>query len=559
MKRKSGRLLTLIFVLILLGGVYFISNWNRNNYSKESLKLEILGPSESTLSQEIEYVVKYKNNGNFRLESPELIFVPPENSVQDENILERQVLGADKLGEAIYPGEEKNFSFKVRLLGKEGEAKVAKAYLSYQPKDLKARYESSTSFTTVIKSVPLTFEFDLPSKIEPAKDFNFRINYFSSVDYPLTDLRCQLEYPFGFEFNQATPKSIDKTDWEIPVLNKAEGGRIEISGKITGEVGDVKIFKAKLGIWKDGEFILLKEDEKGVEIIKPSLYLRQEINGNPQYTASAGDWLHYQIYFKNIGDETLTNLFLVNKLEGEAFDFQTMKSDSGNFQPGDNSIIFDWRKVSSLSYLLPMAEGKIDFWIKLKDDLGNVKNPTLKNTVFISQAREEFVTKVGSKLEIAQRGYFQDEVFGNSGPLPPRVGDITSYTIVWQAKNYYSEVKNVRVRAVLPQSVILTGKIFPESETSKFSFDSQSREIVWSLGDLGMVQEGPISFPSISFQVAFTPESSQVGQIPQIIGEAKITGEDVWTETILESTSMAIGTDLPDDETVTPALGTVQP
>jgi len=559
MKRKTRRLLTLIFVLILLGGIYFISNWNKNNYSKESLKLEILGPSESTLSQEIEYVVKYKNNGNFRLESPELIFVPPENSVQEGNILERQVLGTDKLGEAIYPGEEKSFSFKVRLLGREGEAKAAKAYLSYQPKDLKARYESSTSFTTVIKSVPLTFEFDLPSKIELGKDFNFRINYFSSVDYPLTDLRCQLEYPFGFEFSQATPKSIDKTDWEIPVLNKAEGGRIEISGKITGEVGDVKIFKAKLGIWKDGEFILLKEDEKGVEIIKPSLYLRQEINGNPQYAASAGDWLHYQVYFKNIGDETLTNLFLVNKLEGEAFDFQTIKSDLGNFQPGDNSIIFDWRKVSSLSYLLPVAEGKVDFWIKLKDDLGNVKNPTLKNTVFISQAREEFVTKVGSKLEIAQRGYFQDEVFGNSGPLPPKVGDITSYTIVWQAKNYYSEVKNVRVRAILPQSVVLTGKIFPESETSKFSFDSQSREIVWSLGDLGIVQEGPMSFPSISFQVAFTPESSQVGQTPQIIGEAKITGEDVWTETLLESTSTAIGTDLPDDEAVTPALGTVQP
>lgn len=548
----------LILILILLGGIYFAFNWNKNNYSKESLKLEILGPNDATLSQEVEYLVKYKNNGNFRLENPELIFVPPENSAEDGNILERQVLGTEKLGQAIYPGEEKSFSFKVRLLGEEGEAKTAKAYLSYQPKELKARYESSTSLTTVIKSVPLTFEFDLPSKIELGKDFNFRINYFSNIDYPLTNLRCQLEYPFGFEFGQANPKSIDKTDWEIPVLNKSEGGRIEVSGKITGEVGNVKIFKAKLGIWKNGEFILLKEAEKGIEIIKPSLYLRQEINGNPQYAASPGDWLHYQVYFKNIGDEALTNLFLVNKLEGELFDFKTMKSDSGNFQSGDNSIIFDWRKAGSLSYLIPMDEGKVDFWIKLKDDLGNIKNPTLKNTVFISQAREEFVTKVGSKIEMAQRGYFQDEVFGNSGPIPPKVGDTTSYTIAWQVKNY-SEVKNVRVRAVLPENVILTGKIFPESETSKFSFDSQSREIVWSLGDLRVVQGSPTSSPSISFQVAFTPENSQMFQTPQIIGEAKITGEDVWTETILESTSPAIKTDLPDDETITPGLGIVQP
>jgi hypothetical protein len=41
------------------------------------------------------------------------------------------------------------------------------------------------------------------------------------------------------------------------------------------------------------------------------------------------------------------------------------------------------------------------------------------------------------------------------------------------------------VKAVLPQEVELTGKIFPEDQTPKFTFDSQSREIVWDVGDLG--------------------------------------------------------------------------
>jgi hypothetical protein len=555
-KRRTFSFIIGILVILIITITFL--NWRKNIYSKEVLKLEILGPAEVTLGQEVEYVVKYKNNGNFRLEDPELVFQPPENSIKDEKIFERQILGKDQLGEAIYPGEEKSIPFKMQLLGKEGEVKIANASLSYQPKNLKARYTSTTSFTTTIKSVPITFEFDLPSKVEVNKDFVFRINYFSNLDFLLTDLRCQIEYPSGFEFIESTPKSLEKTEWVIPVLNKSQGGRIEIKGTITGEIGEAKIFKAKLGIWKEGEFILLKEAERGVEMTKLSLYLRQEINGNPQYIAMSGDWLHYEIYFKNIGDEELNNLSLINKLEGEAFDFQTIKSDLGITRPGEDSVVFDWARVPKLQYLAPMDEGKVDFWIKLKDDLGNVKNPILQNRVFIGQLKEEFLTKISSKLEIVQKGYFEDEIFGNSPPLPPKVGGTTTYTIIWQVKNYYSDVKNAKVKATLPSQVSLTGKIFPEEMASKFAFDSQSKEIVWSIGDLE--REMGISKPplTLAFQIAFSPDESQKGQTPEIIGEAKISGEDSWTESEIKAIFSAITTALPDDPTMTKEKGIIQ-
>ena len=522
--------------MALLVGLIGYWSWQKNIYSKEILKLEILGPETVNLAEDFEYIVKYKNNGAVRLEEPKLIFEYPKQALPSEN----KPLWQERTLDDIYPGEERSLPFKAKLLGKEGERLTAKASLSYRPKNLKARYESTTTFTTLIKSVPLTFEFDLPSKIESGKNFIFRINYFSNIDYPLTDLRTQLEYPLGFEFITSTPKSLEKNEWIIPVLNKGQGGRIEISGRVSGEVGQAKIFRAKLGIFKEGEFILLKEATKGLEIIKPLIYLRQEINGNPQYVALPGAWLHYEIYFKNIGDEVLTNLFMVSQLEGEAFDFQTIKSDLGQTEPGSNSVIFDWRRISQLQYLVPMEEGKVDFWIKLKDDLGLVKNPILRNKVFISQVKEEFVTKISSKLEIVQRGYFQDEVFGNSGPIPPKVGETTTYTIIWQVKNYYSIVKDVKVKATLPEGVELTGKIFPQEESLKFAYDLQSREIVWSVGDL---EGGSGVFrpaKNIAFQIAFTPNESQRGQTLEIISEAKITGEDSWTERIIEATSKSI-------------------
>ena len=545
----------IIFLIILAGGAGLAGfwNWKSNIYSKEVLKLEILAPSEAALAEEIEYLVKYKNNGDIRLEEPRLIFEYPKYSIVEGNVSR-----IEKSLDDIYPGEEKTISFKAKLLGREGEVRLAKTWLSYRPKNLKARYESATTFTTTIKSVPLTFEFDLPGKIESGKDFRFRVNYFSNVTELLTDLRIQVDYPFGFEFIESSPRSLEKNEWVIPVLNKSQGGRIEVSGRLSGEIGEARIFRAKLGIWREGEFISLKETEKGVEIIKPLIYLRQEINGNPQYIASPEDWLHYEIYFKNIGDDALNNLFMICNLEGEAFDFQTLKSDLGNFEPGDNSVVFDWRRVSKLQYLAPMEEGRVDFWVKLKDDLGMTKNPILRNKVFISQVKEEFVTKISSKLEIVQKGYYEDEVFGNSGPIPPKVGVITTYTIIWQVKNYYSDVKDVKVKAVLPPQVNLTEKIFPEEAVSKFSFDSESREIVWSVGDLERGKGVSSPPPNIAFQVEFLPNTSQIGQTPEIIGQAKVESLDSWTEMTLQSVASSINTTLPDDPTITEGMGRVQ-
>jgi len=545
----------IIFLIILAGGAGLAGfwNWKSNIYSKEVLKLEILAPSEAALAEEIEYLVKYKNNGDIRLEEPRLIFEYPKYSIVEGNVSR-----IEKSLDDIYPGEEKTISFKAKLLGREGEVRLAKTWLSYRPKNLKARYESATTFTTTIKSVPLTFEFDLPGKIESGKDFRFRVNYFSNVTELLTDLRIQVDYPFGFEFIESSPRSLEKNEWVIPVLNKSQGGRIEVSGRLSGEIGEARIFRAKLGIWREGEFISLKETEKGVEIIKPLIYLRQEINGNPQYIASPEDWLHYEIYFKNIGDDALNNLFMICNLEGEAFDFQTLKSDLGNFEPGDNSVVFDWRRVSKLQYLAPMEEGRVDFWVKLKDDLGVAKNPILRNKVFISQVKEEFVTKISSKLEIVQKGYYEDEVFGNSGPIPPKVGEKTSYTIIWQVKNYYSDVKDVKVKAVLPPQVNLTEKIFPEEAVSKFSFDSESREIVWSVGDLERGKGVSSPPPNIAFQVEFLPNTSQIGQTPEIIGQAKVESLDSWTEMTLQSVASSINTTLPDDPTITEGMGRVQ-
>ncbi|MFC1663841.1 hypothetical protein ACFL0A_01825 [Patescibacteria group bacterium] len=554
MKAKFNLFLVLIFTVLGIVGFWY---WQKNLYSKEILKLEILGPEEVQAFEEIEYLVKYKNNGNTTLEEPELIFEYPENSLVSE-----ESLRIKKTLEDIYPGEERSFSFKGRLLGNENETKTAKTSINYRPKNLKAFYNSETSFATKIKFVPLTFELDLPSRVEADRTIKFSLNYFSNSDWPISNLRIVCQYPSDFEFIKSQPSALEKNEWDIHLLNKTEGGRIEIEGKLSGQIKEQKIFQAKLGIWQNDQFILLKEAIKGVEIAKPSLSVFQQINGKSDYVASAGDLLHYEIFFRNIGEEFFSNLFLISTLEGKAFDFETLKTESGQFNTGDNSLIWDWREVPKLRFLGQGEEGKVEFWMNLKEEWEQLspqdKNFTLKNKVIISSSsiKEEFETKINSKLEILQSGYFEDEIFGNSGPMPPQVDKTTTYTIIWQAKNYYNDLKNVKVKAILPPEVKLTGKIFPEG--AKLTFDLKSREIVWDVGNLGPGQGVLSEAANIAFQVAQTPGPSQKGQILTIINTAEISGEDQFTEQILKAQDGAIDTTLPDDSTITKEMGRVQ-
>src|SRR3989339_2145573 len=143
---------TIVFIILFLIIVAsFFAFWYYRDkvFSKEILRLEILAPENTKMGEEIEYTVKYKNNGNFILENPKLIFELPENSLTEDS----KTRFAEDLPN-IYPGDEEFVKFKGRLLGKDNDLKVARAWLSYTPKNLTARYESDTTFTTKIETVP---------------------------------------------------------------------------------------------------------------------------------------------------------------------------------------------------------------------------------------------------------------------------------------------------------------------------------------------------------------------------------------------------------------------
>jgi len=516
-------------------------------FSKEILKLEILGPDTAKVGEEIEYTVVYKNNGNFVLEQPKLVFELPDNSLTEDS----KTLLTQNLDD-IYPGAQESVKFKARLLGKDGDLKTAKASLSYVPKNITATYESDTTFITKIDATPITLDFDLPTKVEQGKSLQYSINYFSNVDYPLENLSIKIDSTPGFNFVSSDPTSLDNLEWKLRTLNKAQGGRISIAGNVSASTSQNLTFSASLGMWQGGDFIVIKQTSVTVQVIQPLLFISQQINGSSSYVASPGETLHYQVFFRNIGSTPFDNLFVVAKLDSSALDMSTIQAGmGGQVQPNDNMVVWDQSQVAQLRHLDVQEQGEVDFTVKVKTNwspsITDENSTTINDSINISQITQKFTIKVNSGLVISQKGYYQSSDISNSGPIPPKAGSATTYTINWEIKNYFSDAKNVKVKAVLPKNISLTGRIMPQDQLSNFSFDSASREIVWSSGDI-QAGTGVTGDPvMLSFQVSLTPDSSQKGSTASLIGQVQISGENQFTNTTITSQDSGVSTNLPDD------------
>ncbi len=548
MDNRIIKIALLVMALLAIAGTWL---WFRNTYSKEVLKLEILGPSETEAGSEVTYTVRYKNNGNIRLEEPKLIFDYPENSIipsywmetDDERVTVRGDKKIEIILSDIQPGEERSEDFDAVIFGIDNATIKATATLEYKPRNLNVRYESETSHTLKISSVPLTFEIHLPSRVEPGTEFSFDVNYFSRMDYPLTDLMVQIDYPSEFRFINSRPRpSFENSEWEIGVLNKGQGGRIEVSGVLQDSSLRAKTFEATLGFWQNGRFIPLKRSVRGVELATPPIFITHRVNERSNYSASPGEYLYYQISFLNMGEDLLENLFLTVKLDESVIDFDNVQSGSGNFQRNAGTILWDSNEVSELRFLPTMEEGKVDFWVKVKDRIEGT-NPVIRADVSLNNVNERIITKVNSEISLIQRGYFNEGPFDNYGPQPPSVGSSTSYTIRWQVNNRHNDLEDAKVRATLAPGTRLSGDISPEE--AGISFDSASREIVW---DIGNIPSGVGS--EVFFQIVFDPRNDQRGDELDIISEARFSARDTWTDAIISATYRAISTALPDDPSI---------
>lgn len=524
--KKIILIFLLVMIIILAGSIWWL--YRDNVTSRGDLLLELIAPETVVIGQPVEYTLRLKNQGNFTLTNAELLFEFPRYAQPmepNETMIRRQ------LEEDIYPGQEQQFVFQAKIFGQEKEILTAKAKVDYQVQGLKTYYTADTSAMTVVSSVPLTLEISLPQSVAPNEDFQFSLNYFSALNETLENVGLRLSTTKGFQLISSNPSDEEPGEWQIPFLVSQDGGRIRLVGRADAEIPEV-VLNVQLGVWTEQGFATLKRVSRKIEVSEAPIHLSFQTNGSFDYVADPGDSLHCQVYFRNVAEKPLENQFLTISLNGDYLDLESLRATQGTYQPGHNSILWDWRAIPELRFLDRDEEGQVDFWIDLKESWPvRSMNPQVELEVEIGSIRQVFTIKINSRLELVQRVYADNEFFDDIGPIPLQLNETTKYTVFWELKNTYNLVGDIWAAVELPKEAMLTDMVFPEEEKSKLVFSPEDNRLIWEVGQLEPEQKA-----ILAFQLVTTPRSASSLDSP-LIGLTEVQGKDLWTEQVISTTS----------------------
>lgn len=540
-KKLISRLIATFFILAVaaagyLGYIYFFQT-----FKKSDVSLRITGPESVESGENVEFSVSYQNRSDFDLENAVLVFQWPQGAVPKDST---SLAIEQRLG-TIASGRAKSFVFEGQFFGATNDKLSVGATLKYVPKDQGKTYESKAAFESIISTTPFSVVMSMPPRAVSGNEVELLVEYQNLSETPFSDMQLKLEYPEGFVFSSSEPApSFSNNIWEFDKISGKESGKMKIKGVLSGRDNENKLFQAFIGKSEKDEFIVYNEEDTTVVMSSTILLVYQTINESREVAASLNDRLYYKITYRNTSDIAIPNVVISAKLDGVAIDHKSFDINLGSFSGATNSIIWNAAGVRELGIVGPGEQGEVKFSLRIKDKLDiasfNDKNFVVSSTVKVESDQipeslkgipigneDKVDVKVNTVVDFSMRGFYKDAPIENTGPMPPRVGQKTTYNIVWQLTNTSNDIDNARIEASLPPNVAWESKISPQ--TANIAYDKSSGKIVWDIGKIPSGAGFIMPAMQAAFKVSILPGLADVGKTVELISKAKFEGTDSFT------------------------------
>ena len=358
-------LLSLVLFIVLVS-VWYIFVGKNGNFSGENIDLKIELPQEAVNGETFEFKVSWQNKEKVVLEEVNLSFRYPVGFAlvtEDGNRLDSYSVGRlDKLasGEKV---------FRAQILGEANEIKTLEAVLTYRPANFSSLFQKVSQGEVKLTEANLSFEFILPESLLDGEELNLKIKYKNTTNKDLEKLRIQLEYPAGFEFKKSDPVTTAKLHDMFSLLTLAAGedGIISISGKLSGQAGDKKLFKASLGVVDQfKQFYPQISRSQEVLVVKPDVSLVFTAGKEQILNVLPGELVSFNIKYKNVGNVIIKNAVVEVNLKPQYFDLASLNIEqAGKFDGA--KIIWDESADPELKELKSDKGGDLRFQLKVLD------------------------------------------------------------------------------------------------------------------------------------------------------------------------------------------------
>ncbi|HEY5382936.1 MAG TPA: hypothetical protein VIJ88_00015 [Candidatus Paceibacterota bacterium] len=555
---------SLVFFILAMAAAAYIFFGGGNIISPGNIDLQVVMPSLIDAGKAVPFEIIVGNRNTSAISLVDLVITYPNGTrdPQDSGAALSQV--RQTIG-TVAPGQQIKQTASGIFYGQEGTQEKVQVALEYSIAGSNAVFEKQAEADFVIGSSPVSVSIDAPSEAIAGQQFPITITVQSNATTPIQNLVMQGQYPFGFSVASTTPQAqTGGTFWQLGTLAPGASAVIHLIGSIDGQDGDQRVFRFIAGSNTDPTdttiAVPILTVPQTITVRKPFISGVITVNGQggKDISVSGASPLQGTLTWQNNLPTAVSNVQLTLTLTGPALDKNSVSASNGFYQSQNGTITWSSAQDPELADIPAGGQGSFQFsFASLPAGSGGVliTNPTISLNLAVQGTRQDqnnvpqqvssaasAQVSIASALSLTSQAFHFSGPFTNSGPMPPQAESDTSYGVVWTVKNSSNTVANAIVSATLPPYVR-----YVSSPTLGVSYDSASRTVTWSLGDLNAGVGYTAAAKQASFQIVVTPSLSQVGTAPALTSAVSLAGQDRFAQVTLNATADAPTTFLPND------------
>ena len=496
-----------VFCIAAVGiGLYLFLNGS-NLISGNNIDVNISGPVSIPGGSPVLFGVKVTNNNNADLGLVDMSVNFPAGATDPSNPTQVLTSYTHLLGD-IPVGQSTSTSFSAILFGEENTQKTITVTLTYQVKGSTAVFTKTATYDILINSSPIIITASSFSSITSGQEFDMTLNLKSNSQDVLKNVLLKVAYPFGYTYLSSNlPTLSDNATWKIGDIPAGATQTIIIHGKLEGQDADVRIFHFSVGAQSSSNTSVIGTQYgtvvQNMTIEKPFISIGVGIDGDNSSTDVVGHFNNPNritlSWFNNL-PVAVSNVIITANLSGSAYDKTKVLPDAGYFNSAQDQIVWNQQTNPELATVAAGANGTVTFSVTPNNIGGSSGNQLINPNVIISasvtadRTQESGVSgalsatvnrniKVASSVSLSGRVVRSIGPFTNTGPIPPKAEQKTTYTIIWTISNTTSSVSNAQVTATLPPYVKWLGATSPSSEN--ITFDQNTGMVTWNAGSVG--------------------------------------------------------------------------
>ncbi|MDO8742337.1 MAG: hypothetical protein Q7J45_02250 [bacterium] len=555
------------FFLLSLGGVSYFFFYGGNSVSVEQITVDIQGPTMIAGGDTVPLSLAITNKNPTAIENAMLEITFPSGTRNATDVLNAYPRYVENLG-TLQSGATVMRSVKAVMFGGAGQNLSLPVSLTYTTGGSDAVFVKKSSYALTISSTPLSISVDTAAETVSGKPLILTVSVRSNATVPLSDVVLVGAFPFGFSVDSSSV-SMSNSSFALGTLQPGVLKTVKITGTLMGQDKEKRVFRFTVGTAKSAQdqalAVSYMSQDANVTITTPFIDTNIAVNGNTVENpiVSPGSRQDVTVSYKNTLPTNVTNATVTVTISGPAVDYASITSQDGFYRSADHSVVFSQDTDPDLGMLAPDAVGSGSFSFSTLPVEGLGPAPTITFSISVAGSRdgqENVPEQVSSTIlktvkvsTVAALTAYSLHNFGsisNSGPIPPRANQVTTYSVVWNVQNKGNAIAGGSVTSKLPNYVTYSGAT---AGSGSFTYDSKTHVVTWSTGDLtqSATAQG-------MFKVSITPSTSQKGSSPALTGSMSFSGYDRFAGVSVSATADPVTTETTQEPGYTAASAIVQ-